>query len=81
MIKVNIKCFSQVKYIFEKDEFQIELTPGVTTFDLETIVRKKAKGRLDGIPLRIALNQKYQMDEIELQDGDEVALIPPVQGG
>jgi molybdopterin converting factor small subunit len=33
------------------------------------------------VSLRIALNQKYIPQETELKDRDEVAFIPPVQGG
>ena len=39
-----------------------------------------ANGELDGISLRMALNRKYTVDDIILR-GDEVAFIPPVQGG
>jgi molybdopterin synthase sulfur carrier subunit len=81
MIKVTIKCFSQVKYALGTDELILELTTGTTTNKLEKIIRKKASGKLDGITLRIALNQKYVPDNVELNDGDEVAFIPPVQGG
>ncbi|HDY75971.1 MAG TPA: MoaD/ThiS family protein [Candidatus Marinimicrobia bacterium] len=81
MIKVTIKCFSQVKYALGTDELILELTTGTTTNKLEKIIRKKANGKLDGITLRVALNQKYVPDNIELSHGDEVAFIPPVQGG
>jgi molybdopterin converting factor small subunit len=54
---------------------------GKTTSQLEQLIREKADGKLDGVSLRIAVNQKYSPDEIELKDGDEVAFIPPVQGG
>jgi len=33
------------------------------------------------VSLRTAVNQKYIPDVVELKDGDEVAFIPPVQGG
>ena len=81
MIKVTIKCFSQVKYALGTDELILELEPGTTTDKLEKIIRKKANGKLDGITLRVALNQKYVPDNIKLSHGDEVAFIPPVQGG
>ncbi|MBT6113793.1 MAG: molybdopterin synthase sulfur carrier subunit, partial [Candidatus Marinimicrobia bacterium] len=38
-------------------------------------------GQLDDISLRIAVNQKYTPIDIKLNNGDEVAFIPPVQGG
>ena len=81
MININVKCFSQVKYAFGKDELNLELEVGATTLDLEKIIREKADGKLDGVSLRIALNQKYIPQETELKDRDEVAFIPPVQGG
>ena len=31
--------------------------------------------------IRFAVNQEYVKDATELYDGDEVVLIPPVQGG
>ena len=81
MIKVTIKCFSKVKYAFGKDELNLELETGTSTLELENIIREKAKGKLDTVSLRIALNQKYIPIQTELKDGDEVAFIPPVQGG
>ena len=54
---------------------------GSTTLDVERTIREKSNGKLDGVSLRIAVNQQYQAEETELKDGDEVAFIPPVQGG
>ncbi|MDP6755451.1 MAG: MoaD/ThiS family protein [Candidatus Marinimicrobia bacterium] len=80
-MKITIKCFSQVKYALGIDEFVLELEAGTMTSVLEQNIRSKADGKLDGISLRIAVNQKYLPKDIELNDGDEVAFIPPVQGG
>lgn len=81
MIKIYVKYFSQVKYALEIDELNLELKNGTTSDELEKMIREKSKRKLDGISLRIAVNQKYISDNIELNDGDEVAFIPPVQGG
>jgi len=81
MIRVNIKCFSQVKYALGKNEIIMDLENGSTTVDLEQMIREQGKDKLNGVSLRVAVNQKYVQDGIELKDGDEVALIPPVQGG
>jgi molybdopterin converting factor subunit 1 len=80
-MKIKIKCFSQVKYALGTDELTLEFEMGKTTSQLEQLIREKADGKLDGVSLRVAVNQKYNPDEIELKDGDEVAFIPPVQGG
>jgi molybdopterin converting factor small subunit len=59
----------------------LELDSGTTTSKLEQLVKEMAEGKLDDISLRVAINQKYIPNETELIDGDEVAFIPPVQGG
>ena len=81
MIKVKIKCFSQVKYALGKNEIIMDLENGSTTVDLEQMIREQGKDKLNDVSLRVAVNQKYVMDGIELKDGDEVAFIPTVQGG
>jgi len=81
MIKVTIKCFSQVKYALNQNELVLELKNGFRSSDLEKTIRIKAKGQLDNISLRVAINQQYITKNTELKDGDEVAFIPPVQGG
>lgn len=81
MINVKVKCFSQVKYALGVDVLTFELNENTTSIDLEKIIRKKAGQKLNNVPLRIAINQKYQKEETILQDADEVVFIPPVQGG
>ena len=81
MINVIVKCFSQVKYALGTHELAFELEIGTTTMGLNKLIREKAEGKLDGVSLRVAVNQKYVPEETVLDDGDEVAFIPPVQGG
>ena len=81
MIKIRLKCFSQVKHVLGKNEIIFELENGASTDDLLKIVRKKAEGKLNDVALSTALNKKYISKNTELEDGDEVAFIPPVQGG
>ena len=81
MIKIKLKCFSQVKYAFAKSEMTYELKEGTTIKEFEKMVRKKAKGKLDDVSMSVAINKQYISDNAEIKDGDEVAFIPPVQGG
>ena len=81
MINVKVKCFSQVKYALGVDVLTFEVDDNTTSIDLEKIIRERAGEKLNEVSLRIAINQKYQKEEIALQDGDEVVFIPPVQGG
>jgi len=81
MIKIKLKCFSQVRYALDTDEMVFELNDGATSDDLEKIVREKASGKLNDVTLSIAINKKYILNNTQLNDGDEIAFIPPVQGG
>ena len=81
MVKIKLKCFSQVKYAFCKSEMTYKLKEGTTIKELEKMVRKKAKGKLDDISMSVAINKQYIANNAEIKDGDEVAFIPPVQGG
>ena len=81
MMKVNLKCFSQVQYVLGQTELLVELENGSKASDLEKLIRIRAKGKLDDVLLRVAINQNYVTEDIELKNGDEVAFIPPVQGG
>ena len=80
-MKVFVKCFSQVKYAVGTSELSLDLNSGATTADLEAMIREKSAGTLDDVTLRIAVNKQYVSKPIPLDDGDEVAFIPPVQGG
>ncbi|MCS5647460.1 MAG: MoaD/ThiS family protein [Candidatus Marinimicrobia bacterium] len=80
-MKVLVKCFSQVKYAVGTSELALDMDPGSTTAGLETMIREKAAGALDGVTLRTAVNKHYVSEPVPLEDGDEVAFIPPVQGG
>lgn len=80
-MKITVKCFSQVKHHLGRDELVLTMADGSTTSDVEKRIRSQTGNRLSGMSLRLAVNRKYTPNTVELKDGDEVALIPPVQGG
>ena len=59
MLKVNVKCFSQVQYALGQTELLVELENGSKASDLEKLIRIRAKGKLDDVSLRVAINQNY----------------------
>ena len=80
-ITIRLRCFSHVRDVLDTGELELSFAPGATADDVAIEVRRRANGRLDGLPFRLAVNQEFVAGDAALTDGDEVALIPPVQGG
>jgi molybdopterin converting factor subunit 1 len=81
MITVQVKLFSIVKDSVGESSILLDLDDNSTAKDaLKKIVHKNDE-KLTGLPIRIAVNQCYVDEEYLLDNGDEVAMIPPVSGG
>ncbi len=78
---IKVKLFSHLKYVFEQDEIEIELGPAATTRDLEKKIRLMGGEQIATLPFRIALNQAFISEPQRITENDEIAIIPPVQGG
>ena len=78
---MTVRCLSQVREALGKETVNLELEDGADTSTVENKIREMAGDNLDGITLRVAVNREYMPKPIALKNGDEVALIPPVQGG
>ena len=80
-IQVTVRCFSHVREALGKETVNLKLEDDTDTSTVENKIREMAGDNLDGITLRVAVNREYMPKPIALKNGDEVALIPPVQGG
>ena len=60
---------------------RIALTAGATVAELLAQVRAQFPGLPDADRIVAAVNNEYREGDYVLDDGDEVALIPPVSGG
>ena len=80
-ILVTVRCFSHVREALGKETVNLKLEDDTDTSTVENKIREMAGDNLDGITLRVAVNREYMPKPIALKNGDEVALIPPVQGG
>lgn len=81
-MRVHVLYFGILKDFFEGERDLVEVEPGTDVGGLMELLR----GRVVGIAgvwgsLAVAVNREYAGLSTVLQDGDEVALLPPVSGG
>jgi sulfur-carrier protein len=78
--KYRIKAFGITKEILNGGEKIVEVR-GQTVADLREQLLKNYPALASLRSLMIAVNNVYAEDTTSLQEGDEIALIPPVSGG
>ena len=81
---MNIKLlfFASCRDLIGTGERQMTLSDGATVTDLISKLASEQARFTDMAPsLMVSVNQAYVERDAELQDGDEVAFIPPVSGG
>jgi molybdopterin synthase catalytic subunit len=80
---VSVRLFAMLREAARRDELDVELADGATAGDLVDAVARDAGLGAVVQPGRVvvAVNREYVPAGHPLQDGDEVALIPPVSGG
>ena len=81
-LRVNVRLFASYREKVGSSEVAIELPGGATVGRLTEEVVRRYPGLVSGPEnLVVAVNQEYRDHLYALDDGDEVALIPPVSGG
>ena len=79
---IRVKCFALARDLTGFAERAIDLAVGSTAGDvLEQVVADSPALAKHAQRLALAVNLEYVGREHRLEDGDEVALIPPVSGG
>jgi molybdopterin converting factor subunit 1 len=78
--KYRVKAFGITKEILNSREKIVEVR-GQTVADLRVELLKNYPALAALRSLMIAVNNVYADDTTSLQEGDEIALIPPVSGG
>lgn len=81
-VKVRVRLFAGLKELIGRQDITVELPEGASVGDL----REKLGGDIPRLAsflpsLVCAVNEEYRLPEYPLNDGDEVALIPPISGG
>ena len=81
-MKVNVRFFAIARDLAGKGEALFDFPIGASAADALSVVVERFP-ELSKLRSRLALavNQTYVRPDHRLQDGDELALIPPVSGG
>ena len=79
---VRVLFFGVLKDAFGADSEVLELDEGSSVVELVEIYRERNRGLTEILDsIAVAVNQAYVRGSNVLNDGDEVALLPPVSGG
>lgn len=81
-IRVRILFFGAAREVAGCSELELDLNaPATARTALEEILARYTDLRRFGRSLLFAVNQEYARDDMEVRDGDELAVFPPVSGG
>ena len=81
-MNIKVLFFASCRDLIGTSEREMTLPDGATVMDLISELASEQARFTDIAPsLMISINQAYVERDAELQDGDEVAFIPPVSGG
>ncbi|MDG1261339.1 MAG: molybdopterin converting factor subunit 1 [Flavobacteriales bacterium] len=80
-MKIHLLAFGLAKDIVGQQRSELEVAEGITTDELQAQLIAEYPEMGNTLSIRLAVNEEYVLDAVVLNDGDEVALIPPVSGG
>jgi MoaE-MoaD fusion protein len=82
-MEVEVRLFAMLRERAGSDSVTVEVPDGATVRDaVDALAREHPLGELLArMPVVMAVNREYVAEERHLQEGDELALIPPVSGG
>src|SRR6516164_1415223 len=81
-MQVRLLFFASLKDIVGSRQLQLDLPRGATVDDLLTRLEAKYPRMKEYRPVVLtAVNEEYVDQRTPIQDGDEVAIFPPVSGG
>lgn len=78
---ITVLLFASYADAVGRSEIELDVEVGATVRDVIDHVRTMGDAeKLPRAPV-VAVNEQYASRDLELREGDEVALIPPVAGG
>ena len=81
-MRVDVLYFGTLKDLFGLEQQPLDVPDGATVQTLLSLLQAQTSKQSDvWRTLAVAVNREYAGLSTALQDGDEVALLPPVSGG
>lgn len=81
-MNIDVLYFAQLKDVMGTDAESLTLAKGATVNDaLAALATRPEWRRVASLPISFAVNDAWAGGDVELQDGDRLALLPPVSGG
>lgn len=79
-LKVRVRLFGRYRELGDGSVIELGLAEGATVADLVAELHRRGLGPLPARPV-VAVQHRPAGDDVALEPGVEVALIPPVAGG
>lgn len=81
-MRIHLLLFALYRDVTGVHELTIDVAAGSSAGAALAALRQ-ADARFNALPERpvIAVNREYALLDVQLRDGDELALLPPVAGG
>jgi len=81
-MKVRVQFYAQLRELIGIHEMELELLPGATVRELvENIYTQKPALRAHDKSILIGAGLEFVDRNYKLNPGEEIAIMPPVQGG
>jgi MoaD family protein len=81
-MKVRAQFYAQLRDLVGNHEMDVELADGATVRDLlEQVYALRPKLRLHDKSILIGAGVEFVDRNYQLKSGDEISIMPPVQGG
>lgn len=81
-MQVSVRFFAGYKDLLGEEQLLVEIDEGATVGDILELLKERYPSiREQGYMPLTACNLKHVSKKHRLEDGDEVAIFPPVSGG
>ena len=81
-MRVTVRVFARLRELAGRDAWECDVPPGASVADVwQQVARDHDSLTPFGPVVSFALNSSFAPRTTRVQDGDEIAVLPPVSGG